>query len=148
MCAVVRGVQRPVPRWRQHIGRPYRESPLPQVEGMLIARSFIGSLVLALVCSCTSGPRHVKPTATGSGVGSVSSPAVASTPAEPSPSGGTRPCSRQDLRSRYFGGGAGSQTFFGVLVVRNAGRQPCLVTGDVRFAAYLRDGSKDVKARI
>jgi hypothetical protein len=117
------------------------------MEAILIAKLLIGSLLLFALSSCTSGSGHIKPTSLTPGSPSSATSTAPSVSADRSPESSVRRCERQDLRSRYLGGGAGGQTLFGVLVVRNVSAQPCRVSGGVEFAAYFSDGTKDVNAR-
>jgi hypothetical protein len=117
------------------------------MEATLIARLLIGSVLVLVLSSCTSGSGHIKPSSLPSGTPSSAASPVPSASADRSPASSVRRCERQDLRSRYLGGGAGGQTLFGVLVVRNVSAQPCRVTGDVEFVAYFNDGTKDANAR-
>jgi hypothetical protein len=55
-------------------------------------------------------------------------------------------CERRDLDARYVAGGAGGQTLFGNIVIRNLGSGPCTITGRPHLAANLTNGEQDREA--
>lgn len=55
-------------------------------------------------------------------------------------------CERRDLDARYVAGGAGGQTPFGNIIIRNLGSEPCKIIGKPYLAATLTDGEQDREA--
>jgi hypothetical protein len=55
-------------------------------------------------------------------------------------------CSRQQLRSSFYGGQSGLGNEIDFIVVRNHGERPCRIRGRVSFAAFYATGERDRRA--
>jgi hypothetical protein len=74
-------------------------------------------------------------------------PPIMSTPAPPfQPSAGE--CTSGAVRAEFRGGGYGGGNDFGGIWIWNPQSQPCTLRGQVAFAAYFADGSRDLGAVI
>jgi hypothetical protein len=64
----------------------------------------------------------------------------------PAPQPPAPDCTSSHLDARFVGGGYGTGNDFGEIVIWNPGPEPCQLHGQVSFAGYYPDGSRDANA--